>query len=157
MSESNACRDVYIGMLSYYVQLFTNLEEDGLLDNLNEIHLHALHLVFIPRIQKSLDEFRAQWNSHPLSTAENLSPEQLFVSGILANNHALVRCETQEANIEHLGSGLDDDSGAPFPVDDSDYDVHVPAIDVNIPDRANIILRLALDEVEEEDGGRRGW
>lgn len=147
-------RDVYIGVLSHYVQLFTNMEEEGLLDNLNDLHLFALHYIFIPRIQKSLDEFKAQWNSHPVSTAENSSPEQLFISGMFTNNHALLTDEDQEQNYEDLGTGLDTDSGTPLPIDDSDYDVSVPPIDVDLPEGANNVLHQALESVHDDDHGR---
>ena len=147
-------RDVYIGVLSHYVQLFTNMEEEGLLDNLNDHHLFALHFVFIPRIQKSLDEFKAQWNSHPVSTAENFSPEQLFISGMFANNHALHIGEDQEPNNEDLGTGLDTDSNAPLPIDDSDYDVSVPPIAVDLPQGANNVLQQAVESVHDDNHGR---
>ena len=58
-------RDVYEGVLSYYVKLFTEMENEGILDAMNDLHLFCLHCVYIPRIQRALDEFIAQWNSLP--------------------------------------------------------------------------------------------
>ena len=43
------------------------MEEDGLLDPANEVHIYCLQYVFIPRINESLSEFRNAWNNHPLS------------------------------------------------------------------------------------------
>ena len=73
-------RDVYAGVLSHYVKLFTDMEDEGVLDLVDEIHIFALHFVFIPRVQQALDEFVSQWSSHPVRTEENLSPEQLFIA-----------------------------------------------------------------------------
>lgn len=67
-----------------YYRLFYYLELEGLLDPLNHKHLFALHYVFMPRIQKSLDEFREGWNNHGIRTQNNKTPHQLFVSGVLA-------------------------------------------------------------------------
>ena len=44
-------------MTALYKDLFEYLERNNLLDLLNEIHLYALHYVFLPRINKSIDEF----------------------------------------------------------------------------------------------------
>ena len=59
------------------------MEQNNLLDHLNEIHLWALHYIFIPRINKALHEFVSSWNNHPLRTAGHKSPLQLFTAGAL--------------------------------------------------------------------------
>ncbi|XP_028412399.1 uncharacterized protein LOC114535216 [Dendronephthya gigantea] len=122
-------RDVYCGVLSHYVWLFTTMEEDGLLDCLNEHHLFALHYVFIPRIQNSLDEFKCQWNSHPVSTAENLSPEQMFIRGTMTNCNRNILAE--ENAHEQLGAGVDLDEDGTVLISDDDYDVSVPQVNVS--------------------------
>ena len=50
-------RDVYSGVLCHYALLFTFMEEEGLLNVCSEEHLLALQEVFIPRINRSLNEF----------------------------------------------------------------------------------------------------
>lgn len=37
--------------------------------------------MYIPRVQQALDEFVAQWNTHPFSTESSLIPEQLLIEG----------------------------------------------------------------------------
>ena len=54
--------------LAHFIQLFSFLEDNEVLDACNEIDIFALQFVYTPRIQKSLDEFREGWNHHPLST-----------------------------------------------------------------------------------------
>ena len=66
-----------------YYRLFYHLELEGLLDPLSDKHLFVLHYIYLPRIQRSLDQFREGWNYHSIRTEYNQSPYQLFVSGAL--------------------------------------------------------------------------
>ena len=63
-------RDVYTGVLCSYVELFDSMEHSGLLDPLNEAHMFAISLVFLPRINRSIEEFTGQWSNHSLSTCQ---------------------------------------------------------------------------------------
>ena len=45
-------------VLSHYINLFLYMEEDRILDRDNIIDLLALHYIYQPRIQASLDEFK---------------------------------------------------------------------------------------------------
>ena len=47
----------------------------------NEHHLAALHYVYIPRIQQSLDQFASALSHRPLRTEHQQTPMQLFISG----------------------------------------------------------------------------
>ena len=40
-------------------------------------------LLFIPHINKGLSQFTEGWNHHPIWTAHNKSPHQLFTAGTL--------------------------------------------------------------------------
>ena len=62
------------------------METDGKLDTLNEVDLFFLHIVYLPRINESLDSFVECWNNHPVSTEHNLTPNQLFIQGALSQN-----------------------------------------------------------------------
>ena len=64
-------------------RLFYFLEQQGILDPLNEYHLYALHFIYLPRINRSLDEFKAGWNHHSIRTEHNDTPLQLFSAGAL--------------------------------------------------------------------------
>ena len=75
-------RDVFQGCLSLYYQLFYYLEDSGLLDPCSELHLFALHYVYKPRIQRSLDSFSEAYMHHPLSSCHNATPAQLFYAGL---------------------------------------------------------------------------
>ena len=58
-------------MSALYKDLFGYLENNQLLDSVNEVHLFALHYVYMPRINTSLAGFRLQWNHHGLRTANH--------------------------------------------------------------------------------------
>ena len=84
--------DVFSGCTALYYQLFYHLEETGLLNVDDAIHLFCLHYVFLPRINHSLSVFKDAWNCHPISTERNLSPLQLWMSG-LAEQQAVLQAE----------------------------------------------------------------
>jgi hypothetical protein len=81
-------RDVHQSVTLLYYRLFYYLEQHDLLDPLCEQHLYALHYVFVPRINKSLEEFRNAWNHHRVRTAHQKSPHQLFTAGLLLLQHS---------------------------------------------------------------------
>ena len=78
-------RDVHRCVSVLFADLFRHMETAGILDCLNEVDMFCLHTAFLPRINHALDSFVESWNNHPLSTAENLTPNQLFIQGALKN------------------------------------------------------------------------
>ena len=74
-------RDVH-RCVAHFADTFRELESDGDLDPLNEVDMFCLHYVFLPRINKCIDDFRESWNNHPISTEGNMTPYQLFAEGI---------------------------------------------------------------------------
>ncbi|KAF3837850.1 hypothetical protein F7725_009618, partial [Dissostichus mawsoni] len=63
--------------------MFFTLEEDGLLDISDVVHLFGVHYIFVPRLRADLDTFIQGWNNHPLRTEGGLTPEQLWCMGHL--------------------------------------------------------------------------
>lgn len=76
-------RDVHRCVAVIYADLFRRMEDDGNLDTLNEIDLFCLHVVYLQRINETLDSFVECWNNHPISTEHNVTPNQLFIQGAL--------------------------------------------------------------------------
>lgn len=134
-------RDVYSGVLCHYALLFNFMEEEHLLDIDNEQHLLALQLVFIPQINKSLEEFVKQWNSHPVSSAGHQSPEQMFIAGSLNAASDQHECENSNEVFDNtIGSGIADDEQSPetgFAIYDEDYAIIVSQIELSIPSTLN--------------------
>ena len=67
-------RDVNRIVISRFLNIFLYLERNGFLCSTNEVHLYCLQLVYLDLVNQALDEFTAQWNSHPVTTATNVSP-----------------------------------------------------------------------------------
>ena len=84
-------RDVYEGVLGFYRGLFYHLESVSMLDPDDELYLFCLHYIFIPRINRHLKSWKEAWDKHPMRSEHNLSPEQLWTSGLLriagSNSH----------------------------------------------------------------------
>ncbi len=105
-------------MLVFYARLFEKMENDNILDPMNDRELFCLHHVFLPRINKSLEEFVAQMNNRPVSTERNLSPRQMWEQGMLEN------INSDHTAIEDIESfGIDPDA-APV-LEDIDYQVNL--------------------------------
>ena len=75
-------KDVYQGVLAVYYQLFYFMEDEGILDPLNDLHLVVLHHVFLQKIQEKLDIWNRAWSQHRLRTARS-SPIRMWVAGQL--------------------------------------------------------------------------
>ena len=74
-------RDVFSGCLHVFYRLFYEMEECGMLDLSNEVHLFALHFVYLPRINRNLEVFAQGHNRAPISTERGKFPLQLWISG----------------------------------------------------------------------------
>ena len=79
-------RDVYVGVIKFYHDLFLYMEAIGVLDPDDETHLFCLHFVYIPRINNHLEQWTGAWINHSICTADNLSPLQLWMERILQAN-----------------------------------------------------------------------
>ena len=79
--------------------------------------MFLLHLIFIPRINFALDEFKGAFNEHKIRTARNWSPNQLWINGMMNINNPLSHGELDEypQNLELYG----EDPQGPTPFQDS--------------------------------------
>ena len=134
-------RDVNCIICSRFLNIFLFLEQRGLFDASNEIHLYCLHLVYVKLINKALDEFVSQWNNHPVSTECNFSPNQLWVQGMLELRNSgysavssVVEGQITVSDIEQYG--IDEDEV--LHNEQEDYAVVVPE------------TRLPLSEVQTQ-------
>ena len=64
---------MYIVVLQVHSTVFFTLwkEAVGDLDPTDDTDLFVLHLVYIPRINRLLEQFASSWNLHPLRTERN--------------------------------------------------------------------------------------
>ena len=120
-------------MLVFYVRLFEDMETQGILDPLDDTNMYRLHHVFLPRINRSLQEFVTQMNNHPVSTERNLSPLQLWEQGMLEN------INSAHSAVEDPDSfGIDPDIVSC--IDDDDYQVYVESPSSQISDEQIVML-----------------
>ena len=76
-------RDVFDAVTHFFYDLFYKLEQLGLLNPLDEDDLYALHFVYLPRINKCLQDFQSSWNSHPMRTIHGSTSFQLYTLGMI--------------------------------------------------------------------------
>ena len=123
-------RDVHGSVTMFYYRLFYHLENCGMLDPLNEIHLFSVHYVFVPRINRSLQEFKDAWNSHKIRTASNKSPQQLFTAGMMILQHSQLTALDFFDDVQD-SYGIDNDGPEADP-EDEDGTVSVPEVNINL-------------------------
>ena len=73
-------RDVYEGVLRLYYDLFYFMEDNQILDPLSDIHLAALHFVYLPKINEKLRTWQKAWSRHRIRTVRS-SPFRLWLAG----------------------------------------------------------------------------
>ena len=64
-------RNVFRCVAAMFYHMFYGLEQGGILDLENPVHLFTLHYVFLPRINIALNEFMEACNNHRLSIEHN--------------------------------------------------------------------------------------
>lgn len=72
-------------MTQLYYEVLHSLEDDGLLDLSNTVHMFCAHYVFLPRLADALRTFTEAWDNHPLKSESGLTPNQLWVMGHMQN------------------------------------------------------------------------
>lgn len=82
-------RDVFEGVLCIYYHLFYHHEECHVLNPSDELHMFALHYVFVPRINRHLDTWKLGYIHHNIRTASNYSPMQLYILGLIEGNSSI--------------------------------------------------------------------
>ena len=65
------------------------MESSGLLNVEDSVQLFTLHTVFIPRINKALNDFAEAFNNHAGRTEGNWTPYQMWINGMLHANNPL--------------------------------------------------------------------
>ena len=97
--------DVKIYVICHFSNLSTYPESCSLLDSDDEIHLFALHFIFLPHINLMLEELMEKWNNHPLHTEKNSSPLQLWTESFYKSPDLM---NSSNINIGEF-YGVDDD------------------------------------------------
>ncbi|KAL4217142.1 hypothetical protein ACF0H5_023596 [Mactra antiquata] len=134
-------RELWDGCTKTYYELYWRMEDDGLLDVDNELHLLVLHVVYLNRIQSSIDQFVDAVARRPLRTEHNRTPLQLWIHGQFEDRYNQEQMSTE--GLEYYGVDFD----CPEPVyDEPDIVVH-PLLQLD-PGLLSEIIRMAERHVE---------
>lgn len=143
-------KDMHRCVTAMFYRLFYYLEYHSLLDPISDTHLFALHYIYLPRINRSLQQFQQAWNNHRIRTERGLTPNQLFTAGALQlRNSGLVALDFFVNIPEDYGAEegvLDDDDD-----DDDDNGVLIPATRVQLSDEHLSELRESINPLGDSD------
>ena len=123
------------------------MEQQGILDPLNELHLASLHYVYRPRINRALEIFSEGWNNHGIRTARHCSPRQLFVKGVLRLHSAGLTAFDFLDQVEE-SYGID---GAQQRIYTEDEGVAVPETRISIANSVLQQLQQKVDPLSDSD------
>ncbi len=138
-------RDLFRCVVGVYYRLFYFLDQINLLDPLNEYHLFAVHYVYLPRINRSLDEFRGGWNNHSVRTEHNLTPLQLYSAG-------MVRLRNSGLTAMDYFDSIDSDYGVEEEgLPGSDEQVLVPELHVHLSEAEQTRLQSTVNPLQDSD------
>ena len=141
-------RDLHYSATKLYYRLFYYLEDQHLLDPLNEVHVFALHYVYLPRINRSIDLFKNAWNHHSIRTMHNSSPHQLYSSGILRLQHSNIPALDFFDGVDLL-YGVDEDILLTQAT--STETISIPENRLNITTENLELLQLHINPLAESD------
>ena len=57
---------MFDGVIGFYYEPFSFMEENGILDPFNETDIAALHFTFIPLMNEKVDAWQHAWSKHHL-------------------------------------------------------------------------------------------
>lgn len=108
-----------------YREIFQDLENGNFLSQLDEVDLFCLHLVYLPRVQRSLDAFVSLHNNHNVRTEGNKTPLDLWHYGVNQNLNLVEDIGDPEAyGIDYEG---------PVPQIQTNNNVEVPEVVLDLP------------------------
>ena len=99
-------------------------------------------------------EFAEQWNQHPISTEENKSPYQLWISGMLASANSFctavrdVMDGIEEPWLQYYGV---DENGPIVSSSDDDNIVEVPPLNIELSQEQEQLIMDQIDPQNEDN------
>ncbi|CAB4016554.1 PREDICTED: uncharacterized protein LOC107346750, partial [Paramuricea clavata] len=146
-------RDMFSGCIHVFYYLFLDMEQCGILDPSNEVHIFALHYVYVPRINRNLQIFSGGHNRAPLSTERGKSPLQLWIHGSITNrNRGIEELWSQEDEYDY---GVDWDGPPPSEPHDDRLSmiaqVEIPITNSPLSIANNNLLSNAINPLRESD------
>ena len=113
------------------------MEATGLLDPDCKSDLFVLHCIFLPRINKSLQQFMIAWNNHPLRTEHNWSPRKIWVNSVIQSDTNDISCPGEDYGIDPTG---------PLP----DHELATVVVPETVHSLSDAQLTTFMDQVNSE-------
>ena len=134
---------------SHFVNLFYYMESIDILDPDNEVHLYALHFVYLQRINNCLTLFQEHWNHHPMRTIQNKSPLQMWTESFytMTSSSREPVDLLQRTSLEN-DYGIDDEG--PIPDLQTHNHVVVPRSDIELNETEYQLLTQSINCTEED-------
>lgn len=132
---------------NHFINLFNFMEEHGILDSLNEVHLFCLHFVYMPRIERATIEFQNQWNNHGLSTQNGRTPLQLWHTGVINN---IAQQNVAVDSIFEVDDSFGVDYEGPLPGIQTNNNVVIPDISLGLNDTIVNLIQQTFDPLQND-------
>ena len=101
-------RELSNGCIHHYYAIFQEMEEENILNIDSISDMCALHNVFIPELSGAIAKFVDSYRHHPLRTAGNQSPYQLWISSLFfTEDVTLIDCNSDNCEIDCEDYGID--------------------------------------------------
>ena len=123
-------RDVFRCVAVFFYYVFYGMEETGLLDIEDALHMFALHHVFHKRINIALKDFQNAYNEHRLSTEKNWTPNQIWFNSMNNISNPISEFTVEEETDHFEGEFYGEDPEAPLPFDEDTNNVTVTPVDI---------------------------
>ncbi len=125
-------RDTFRCACHCFYALFYDMEDSGILSATNEVQL------FLPRLNRQLDQFCHSWNDHHLRSEHGLTPNQLWLRGM---------CDCAFDTEIQPDFGLESGQRNPFDMGR----VEIPRTAVNLTDRQFQSLQTSFDPLSNSE------
>ena len=88
----------------------------------NDEQMYVLHMVYLPRLNIDLKDWREVWNHHPIRTERNRSPHQIWSADFIINSQSTYssirnNLDTTKADREQQINEYREENGLPEPSD----------------------------------------
>lgn len=144
-------RDLFASCVYIYYCVFYFLEESGDLDVSDNVDLFSLHYVFLPRMNQHLHIFASSWNDHPIRTARNKTPNQLWIMGSIEEERSVPNPSDDHLPLQQWDNyGIDCDGPLPEGFQEEGAviipDVPNPLSEIDFQDLSAMISPLQDDD-----------
>ena len=134
-------------VVKIYTTIFIYLEDKHGMDINNNMYLFCLHYVFLPRINQTLSQWKTSWNNHCIRTANNQTPLQMFIKGMIESGFR----GFEDENVNPYEYEID--WQGPIPNEDDNSTVIVNEVRNVLTQTQLNLLRAAVNPLELDEEG----